>query len=104
MDVHPLEYSVRDATVRIFSPYPGQEPPGGVISAQVALDDVRLINEDIQFLRPDFNRDCKIDLFDFSCFAGHWLDVGLSTYDFNNDGMVDLDDLYILSNHWLYGN
>ena len=103
-DVHPLSYSVTDATFRIFYPYPGQEPPGGVISAQVAIDDVRLINEHVQFLHPDFNRDCRIDYYDFSIFTQHWYEVGPSTYDFNNDNIVDIEDLGEFSTHWLYEN
>jgi len=43
---HPLDYSMIEVNVRLYSPRPEQKPEGEGITAQVAVDDIALVNED----------------------------------------------------------
>lgn len=52
-------------------------------------------------LRGDINRDCKIDLTDFSILTYWWDRTGFpARADLNNDGKIDLTDFSILVYYW----
>lgn len=70
-----------------------------------------LTNEAFMVTRPDcnpvpladFNRDCKVDLFDFNFIVARWGSPG-GPADISADGTVDFRDLAILFSEWLNCN
>jgi hypothetical protein len=61
----------------------------------------------ILYMREDLNRNCRIDLLDFSIFSGHWLEtscLGQSSCDgadFDESTIVDIADLWSFVLKWL---
>lgn len=67
--------------------------------------DVYLDNVSLWMVAPgDFNRDRYVGLFDFSVFAGQWLQQGTGlTSDLNGDASVDFRDFKMLAESWFGG-
>ena len=97
---HPLDYTMIEVNIRMYYPY--STPPSGSVTAQIAVDDIAMINEDIEYVKPDFDGDCNVDMFDFSVFSSYWQQANPGIYDLSGDETIDTEDLSKFLIDWLY--
>jgi hypothetical protein len=52
-------------------------------------------------IKSDINKDCQVDMADYSMLAENWLTVNGGDVDIWDDGIVDINDIIKLASQWL---